>query len=75
MVPPSFFTTVLMTEVKKNDDVIEHVFRTQSLNEVDIVKSPAIFKDDGAVETALPLYMPNDIAIVIDTLNRFEGLE
>lgn len=74
IVPPSFFTTVLITEVKKEDDVIKHLFRTQSINEIDIAKSPAMVKDDGTIENALAFYIPNDITIVLDTLDKFEGI-
>lgn len=75
MVPPSFFTTVLMTEVHMTDDGRKYVFRTQS-NGPDPAKSPVIFKEDGSVGgTALPLTMPNDIKKVLEALDKFEGIK
>ena len=73
MAPPSFFTTVLMTEVQPTDEGRQYLFRTQSLGP-DPAKSPAIFGNNGEVKTALPMYMENDIAKVIEILNEFEGL-
>jgi len=73
MAPPSFFTTVLMTEVQTTDEGRQYLFRTQSLGP-DPAKSPAIFGQKGEVSTALPMYIPNDIALVIEKLNEFEGL-
>ena len=70
---PSFFTTVLMAEVKQKDDGREYLFRTQSLGP-DPAKSPARF-DGDEVKTALPMYIPNDVNLVIETLNEFEGIE
>ena len=74
MVPPSFFTTVLMTEVQMSDDGRKYTFRTQS-NGPDPAKSPVRFKEDGSVEGALPLYMPNDVKLVLQKLDEFEGVK
>ena len=74
MVPTSFFSTVLMTEVQITDDGRKRLFRTQS-NGPDPAKSPVRFKADGTVEGALPLYMPNDIHKVLELLDNFEGIK
>lgn len=73
MVPPSFFTTVLMAEVKRVDGQNRHIFRTQT-NGPDPAKSPVRFNDDGSVTSALPAEMPNDILQVIRALDQFEGI-
>lgn len=72
MEPASFFTTVLMTEVQREDGKSKYIFRTQS-NGSDFAKSPAKFiaGQDEAVG-ALPLYVPNDIKKVLDMLDEFE---
>ena len=72
MEAPSFFTTVLMTDVKTKGEDREYTFRTQSLGP-DPAKSPAAF-DGDKVETALPMNIPNDLQIVINALNKFEGI-
>lgn len=71
MVPPSFFTTVLVPEVQRSEEGPSYVFRTQS-DGSDAAKSPAIFTGDQ-VSTALPLYVPNDIKLVFDALEEFEN--
>jgi hypothetical protein len=70
---PSFFTTVLITDVLIKDSNREYVFRTQSLGN-DPVKSPVIFKENNEIVTALPFNIPNDIKYVIKELNKFEGI-
>ena len=70
---PSFFTTVLITDILVKDGDREYTFRTQSLGN-DPVKSPVIFKKDGAIENALPFNITNDIKQVIDLLDKFEGI-
>lgn len=72
MEAPSFFTTVLMTEIKMKDGERDYTFRTQSLGP-DPAKSPASFDKDKVV-TALPMNIPNDLQIVINALNKFEGI-
>jgi hypothetical protein len=71
LVPASYFTTVLVGEKKKKKEGgFDFLFRTQSEGE-DPAKSPAYFKGD-AVETALELYEPNDIELVLRKLKKFE---
>jgi hypothetical protein len=73
MVPPSFFTTVLMGEVKRVDGVNKHIFRTQT-NGPDPAKSPVRFGENDVVTPSLPAEMPNDILQVIQALDQFEGI-
>lgn len=68
--PPSFFTTVLLGEVKRVDEKNQYLFRTQSLND-DPAKSPAYFTGEEA-KTALEFYEPNDLKLIFDKLKKFE---
>lgn len=71
LVPASYFTCVLVGEKKKKKEGgFDYVFRTQSEGE-DPAKSPAYFVGD-AVETALEMYEPNDIELVLQKLKKFE---
>jgi hypothetical protein len=72
LVPASYFTCVLVGEKKKKKDGsgFDFLFRTQSEGE-DPAKSPAFFVGND-VQTALDLYEPNDIDLVIQKLKKFE---
>lgn len=69
MEPASYFTTVLMTEVRKTEGGREYLFRTET-DGSDPAKAPVIFKG-GEVVRALPVTMPNDIAEVLHKLDLF----
>ena len=71
LVPPSYFTTVLMTEVTRTEDETKYQFRTQSLAG-DPAKSPAYFTDNVATP-ALDYRMDNDIVAVLEKLESFES--
>jgi hypothetical protein len=71
MVPPSFFTTVLVPFVKRTEDGTEYLFSTQS-DGADAAKSPCYFID-GVAKPALELTIPNDIKHVFDKLDEFEN--
>ena len=74
LVPASYFTTVLIGEKRRKKDGaptdFEYVFRTQSEGD-DPAKSPAHFEGDKVV-TALDLYEPNDVRLILDKLKKFE---
>lgn len=71
MVPPSFFTTVVVPEVSRTEAGTKYQFRTQS-DGTDAAKSPCYFNGDEAVP-ALDLMIPNDIKLVFDKLDEFEN--
>lgn len=72
MVPPSFFTTVLMTEIhREKDEKPKYLFRTQSIGN-DPAKSPTIFVGDES-KPPLSMYVPNDIQYVLKVLEEFEN--
>lgn len=80
LVPPSYFTTVLMGEKHKvgidektGQPLFKFVFRTQSEGN-DPAKSPAYVDDSSGtpkVETALEYLEPNDIAVILEKLDLF----
>lgn len=76
LVPASYFTTVLVGMKRKlPDNKFEYVFRTQSEGD-DPAKSPAYFDEHGDVKTALELYEPNDVNLILKKLELFEtGIE
>lgn len=72
LVPPSYFTTVLVAEVVRGKDTPpQYVFRTQSDGN-DPAKSPAYFKGNEA-QPALDLREPNDSALILNKLTDFES--
>jgi hypothetical protein len=74
LVPPSYFTTVLVGEIHRTKgEKPKYVVRTQSEGN-DPAKSPAAFDAAGEAETALELYEPNDIALILGKLDKFETL-
>ena len=62
------FTYVLYTELHENDEgKMERVFRTNTIDGTDSCKTPlGCFKD---------LYIPNDLTIVIDRINKYNDGE
>ena len=75
LVPASYFTTVLIGEVNREDkEAPKYLFRTQSKGN-DPAKSPAFFAEDSSAKTALEYYEPNDMKVILKKLNDFdEGL-
>lgn len=72
MIPPSFFTTVLVPVVTRIEGKTIYQFRTQS-DGSDAAKSPCIFDDDDNATPALELLIPNDVKYVFDKLEEFEN--
>lgn len=75
LVPPSYFTTVLIGEKLKDPadpKKFQYVFRTQSEGN-DPAKSPAYITATGEVKSALDFYEPNDIAVILKKLQLFEN--
>lgn len=62
------FTYMLYTEIRENSDGnLERVFRTNTIKGEDTCKSPmGVFKD---------LYIPNDLKIVSESIDKFESGE
>ena len=62
------FTYVLYTELHEGEDgKMERVFRTNTIDGTDSCKTPlGCFKD---------LYIPNDLTIVIDRINKYNDGE
>lgn len=74
LVPASYFTTVLVGEVQRmKGEKPKYLVRTQSEGN-DPAKSPASFNTAGDAETALELYEPNDIALILEKLEKFETI-
>lgn len=82
LVPPSYFTTVLMGEKlsagkdeKTGQPLFRYVFRSQSEGN-DPAKSPAFVDDSSGVpqvQTALEFYESNDVATILEKLDMFEA--
>jgi hypothetical protein len=74
LVPPSYFTTVLIGEKVKDaaSGTLKHVFRTQSDGN-DPAKSPVHFETGGIMTAALERYEDNNVANILEKLQLFES--
>jgi len=74
LVPASYFTTVVVGEIlREKGKSPRYVVRTQGEGN-DPAKSPAAFGPSEEVETALQLYEPNDVKLIMDKLDAFETI-
>lgn len=69
-VPPSFFTTVLITHMEMKDKKPHYYFRCQPTSNNDPVKSPVRFKGEEATNV-LNFLENNDIQAILDKLSAF----
>lgn len=62
------FTYIFYCEIKENDNGdLERMFRTNTINGSDTCKTPlGCFKD---------LYIPNDLKLVVDTIDAYNNME
>jgi energy-coupling factor transporter ATP-binding protein EcfA2 len=65
IVPEGFFTIVLEScIIKKDDDKVEYMFKTNATDECSIVKSPE--------EMFVDKLIPNDLAVVLTAIKNYE---
>lgn len=67
---PSMFTVVLYAYGKRVNGVTQHFFQTQTDGST-FAKTPVRFKDGKPIHALPEFEMDNDVAIVIDRVNKF----
>jgi hypothetical protein len=69
--PESYFNTLMLAEVRKEEGNLRWVFKTQPDEVVEKCKCPSRFNKDGAVEHALEKYEDNDVNAILNKLIKF----
>jgi len=68
--PESYFNTLLLAEVIKEEGTLKWVFRTKPKETFEKIKSPSTFIGDKVV-SVLDYYEDNDINAILNKLNKF----